>query len=71
MEAYPVAKTWISKITLTPIGAGKSKHFMTACNKERMEARVKAWEDGAWVREAATAYASKHTNVSKQKSQAL
>jgi ring-1,2-phenylacetyl-CoA epoxidase subunit PaaA len=23
------------------------------CNKQRMEARVKAWEDGAWVREAA------------------
>ena len=41
------------------------------CNKERMEARVKAWEDGAWVREAATAYASKHNNVSKQKSQAV
>lgn len=41
------------------------------CNKERMEARVKAWEDGAWVREAATAYASKHTNVSTQKSQAV
>ena len=41
------------------------------CNKDRMEARVKAWEDGAWVREAATAYASKHTNVSNQKSQAV
>lgn len=41
------------------------------CNKERMEARVKAWEEGAWVREAATAYASKHTNVSNQKSQAV
>jgi ring-1,2-phenylacetyl-CoA epoxidase subunit PaaA len=41
------------------------------CNKERMEARVKAWEDGAWVREAATAYASKHNNVSNQKSQAV
>ena len=27
--------------------------------KERMEARVKAWEDGAWVREAATAHAAK------------
>ena len=30
------------------------------CNKQRLEARIKAWEDGAWVREAATAYASKH-----------
>ena len=28
--------------------------------KERMEARVAAWEDGAWVREAAAAYAAKH-----------
>lgn len=41
------------------------------CNKERMEARVKAWEEGAWVREAATAYASKHSNVSHPKSQAV
>ena len=29
------------------------------CNKERLEARKKAWEDGEWVREAATAYAEK------------
>jgi ring-1,2-phenylacetyl-CoA epoxidase subunit PaaA len=29
------------------------------CNKERLEARKKAWEDGAWVREAATVYAEK------------
>ena len=29
------------------------------CNKERMAARIKAHEDGAWVREAAEAYASK------------
>jgi len=29
------------------------------CNKERIEARVKAKEDGAWVREAATAFAEK------------
>ena len=27
--------------------------------KERMKARVKAWEDGAWVREAASAHAAK------------
>jgi ring-1,2-phenylacetyl-CoA epoxidase subunit PaaA len=27
--------------------------------KERMQARVKAWEDGAWVREAALAHAEK------------
>ena len=30
------------------------------CNKERIEARVKAKEEGAWVREAAMAYAKKH-----------
>jgi len=29
------------------------------CNKERIEARVKAKENGLWVREAATAYAKK------------
>ena len=29
------------------------------CNKERLEARKKAHEDGAWVREAAAAYAQK------------
>jgi ring-1,2-phenylacetyl-CoA epoxidase subunit PaaA len=28
--------------------------------KERMQARVQAWEDGAWVREAASAHAAKH-----------
>jgi ring-1,2-phenylacetyl-CoA epoxidase subunit PaaA len=29
------------------------------CNKERLGARVKAWNDGAWVREAALAHAAK------------
>lgn len=29
------------------------------CNKERMQARIKAHEDGAWVREAALAHAEK------------
>jgi ring-1,2-phenylacetyl-CoA epoxidase subunit PaaA len=29
------------------------------CNKERMAARVKAWDDGAWVREAALAHSRK------------
>ncbi|MBL7806803.1 MAG: 1,2-phenylacetyl-CoA epoxidase subunit A [Saprospiraceae bacterium] len=29
------------------------------CNRERLETRRKAWEDGAWVREAAVAYAEK------------
>ncbi len=32
------------------------------CNKERMEARVGAWEEGAWVREAAMAYAEKQAD---------
>ena len=27
--------------------------------KERMKARIEAWEDGAWVREAALAHAAK------------
>ena len=31
-----------------------------ACNAERIEHRVTAHEEGAWVREAATAYADKH-----------
>ncbi|MGH7737622.1 MAG: 1,2-phenylacetyl-CoA epoxidase subunit PaaA [Candidatus Tyrphobacter sp.] len=31
------------------------------CNEERLRARVDAWNDGAWVREAALAYASKHS----------
>ncbi len=30
-----------------------------ACNRERLAARVKAWDDGAWVREAASAHAAK------------
>lgn len=29
------------------------------CNKERLETRKKAWEEGEWVREAAQAYAEK------------
>jgi ring-1,2-phenylacetyl-CoA epoxidase subunit PaaA len=29
------------------------------CNRERLRARVKAWDDGAWVREAALAHARK------------
>ena len=31
--------------------------------KERMHARRKAWEDGAWVREAAMAYAAKQAAI--------
>jgi ring-1,2-phenylacetyl-CoA epoxidase subunit PaaA len=29
------------------------------CNRDRLRTRVKAWEDGAWVREAAMAHAQK------------
>ena len=29
------------------------------CNRERLAARVKAWDEGAWVRDAALAYARK------------
>ena len=29
------------------------------CNRERLAARVQAWDDGAWVREAALAHARK------------
>jgi ring-1,2-phenylacetyl-CoA epoxidase subunit PaaA len=29
------------------------------CNKQRLDARRKAWDEGAWVREAASAYAAK------------
>ena len=29
------------------------------CNKQRLETRKKAWEEGQWVRDAATAYAEK------------
>jgi ring-1,2-phenylacetyl-CoA epoxidase subunit PaaA len=39
------------------------------CNKERIAARVKAWEDGKWVRDAAMAYAEKQAN--KQLEQAV
>lgn len=41
------------------------------CNKERLDARIKAWEDGAWVREAATAYAAKKENQIMTKTQAV
>lgn len=32
------------------------------CNKQRLEARKNAWENGAWVRDAAMAYAEKNQN---------
>ena len=42
------------------------------CNKQRLKARVDAWENGAWVREAAVAYAEKREqrNSNKENSNA-
>lgn len=37
------------------------------CNKERLEARKNAWEKGAWVREAAMAYANKKAAKNNEK----
>lgn len=34
------------------------------CNKQRLDARRKAWEEGAWVREAAAAHAKKRQSQS-------
>jgi ring-1,2-phenylacetyl-CoA epoxidase subunit PaaA len=34
-------------------------------NRERLAARVKAWDDGAWVREAAMAHARKNSTTEK------
>ncbi|HWX12959.1 MAG TPA: Phenylacetic acid catabolic protein, partial [Trinickia sp.] len=36
------------------------------CNKERLATRVKAHEDGAWVREAALAYSEKQRRRAQQ-----
>ena len=35
------------------------------CNHERLQARVDAWDDGAWVREAALAHAAKQRTVAQ------
>jgi ring-1,2-phenylacetyl-CoA epoxidase subunit PaaA len=35
-------------------------------NRERLAARIKAWDDGAWVREAAMAHARKQVKTSEQ-----
>lgn len=37
------------------------------CNKQRLDARKKAWDEGAWVREAANAYAEKKKEKEKEK----
>jgi ring-1,2-phenylacetyl-CoA epoxidase subunit PaaA len=36
------------------------------CNKERLDARIKAHENGEWVREAALAHAEKRKRVAKE-----
>jgi ring-1,2-phenylacetyl-CoA epoxidase subunit PaaA len=36
------------------------------CNRERLADRVKAWDDGAWVREAALAHADKQRQPMKE-----
>lgn len=41
------------------------------CNKERMKARVSAWENGQWVRDAAMAHAEKQDFLRRQKSHAV
>ncbi len=40
------------------------------CNKERLAARVDAWDNGAWVREAALAHATKQIQIQASKEQA-
>ena len=37
------------------------------CNRERLQARRKAWEEGAWVREAALAYAAKRAQRERKR----
>ena len=36
------------------------------CNKQRLNARVKAWEDGTWVRDAAMAHAEKRSPLAPE-----
>jgi ring-1,2-phenylacetyl-CoA epoxidase subunit PaaA len=43
-------------------------HGNGPCNKERLGARVKAWNDGQWVRDAALAHANKQAERQAQKS---
>jgi len=37
------------------------------CNKERLAARVNAWDNGEWVRDAAMAYAEKQDLKTEKK----
>lgn len=36
------------------------------CNKERLQARVTAWDDGEWFRDGLMANAAKHRNISEE-----
>ena len=36
------------------------------CNRERLQARVKAWDDGTWVRDAALAHAEKQVGTQRK-----
>ncbi len=36
------------------------------CNRDRLAARQRAHDDGAWVREAALAYAAKHADKTRE-----
>jgi ring-1,2-phenylacetyl-CoA epoxidase subunit PaaA len=40
------------------------------CNRQRLRTRNKAWDDGAWVRDAALAYAEKKANRTEEKAKA-
>ncbi|MFZ1705632.1 MAG: 1,2-phenylacetyl-CoA epoxidase subunit PaaA [Saprospiraceae bacterium] len=60
--------TWNEKTQHYDFGELDWNHFWQVvkgngpCNKQRLVARVKAHENGAWVREAAMAYAEKQKN---------
>ena len=45
-------------------------HGNGPCNQQRLRTRVKAYEDGAWVREAASAYAEKKRKRDEEQAQA-
>jgi len=45
-------------------------HGNGPCNQQRLRTRVKAYEDGAWVREAASAYAEKKRKRDEEQTQA-
>lgn len=57
--------TWNEELGHYDFGAIDWKEFWQVvkgngpCNKERINARVSAWEEGEWVRDAAVAYAEK------------